>query len=135
MIPKISDEQWMCATVYMEARGEPYEGKLGVAFVILNRSRAKKQSISDVCLSPWQFSAWNTNERTRLILDTIVENDWQECARAVKEALSGTASDPTHGANSYLNKDVVIRVAGKLPSWYSQDKVTVTIGLHTFLIV
>lgn len=133
MIQIITDEQWLCATVYQEARGEPYEGKLAVAYVVLNRCKERRQSIPDVVLAKWQFSAWNTDSPTRMTLDTINFDNWKDCSDAVTEAMGGKSSDPTHGANAYLNIDTVIRVAGKLPSWYDAEKVTVTIGHHTFL--
>lgn len=132
-IPAISELQFLCATVYQEAAGESYDGKLAVAYVIMNRSRYRKQSITDVCLAPFQFSCWNTDSPTRSRLDKLNVDAWMECEEAVDAAYHATEPDPTKGADAYLNIDTVIRVSGKLPSWYQADLVTARIGAHTFL--
>ncbi len=41
--------------VYHEARGESYNGKLAVAYVILNRSYLQGKSICKIILAPHQF--------------------------------------------------------------------------------
>ena len=51
----------MAATVWGEARGEPFEGKVAVAWVIINRSRKPGwwgEDIRSVCSARWQFSCW-----------------------------------------------------------------------------
>jgi len=47
-------------TILGEARGEGMEGMAGVASVIQTRMIERKQSASQVCLSPKQFSFWNS---------------------------------------------------------------------------
>jgi N-acetylmuramoyl-L-alanine amidase len=49
-------------TLWGEARGEPIEGRIGVACVIRNRVRAHTwfgDGYDGVCLAPQQFSCWN----------------------------------------------------------------------------
>ena len=46
-------------TILGEARGEGFEGMAGVASVIQTRAIERKQTPSQVCLSPKQFSFWN----------------------------------------------------------------------------
>jgi spore germination cell wall hydrolase CwlJ-like protein len=46
-------------TLYAEARGEPFKGKLAVAAVIQTRARLSKVSLTDICLKDQQFSCWN----------------------------------------------------------------------------
>jgi spore germination cell wall hydrolase CwlJ-like protein len=46
-------------TILGEARGEGFEGMAGVASVIQTRAIERKQTASQVCLSPKQFSFWN----------------------------------------------------------------------------
>ncbi len=46
-------------TIYAEARGEPFKGKLAVASVINTRARLKMLSLHGVCLQDKQFSCWN----------------------------------------------------------------------------
>ncbi|MFH4984087.1 hypothetical protein AB6A40_010796 [Gnathostoma spinigerum] len=47
-------------TIYYEARGEPRNGQIAVANVILNRMRHPgfPNAIADVCLSAHQFECW-----------------------------------------------------------------------------
>ena len=46
-------------TILGDARGEGFEGMAGVASVIQTRAIERKQTASQVCLSPKQFSFWN----------------------------------------------------------------------------
>jgi spore germination cell wall hydrolase CwlJ-like protein len=46
-------------TLYAEARGEPFKGKLAVAAVIQTRARLSGASLTDICLKDQQFSCWN----------------------------------------------------------------------------
>ena len=125
-------------TVAMEAEGEPLEGKVGVAFVIINRSRLWKRSIADVCLKGYQFSCWNTESPTRLRLDIINDKIMAEAEHAAYGAyFSGTPYstivDPTNGATHYLNKEETKRLTGgRLPKWIDAMKEMATIGNHTF---
>ena len=64
-IPSLDDLTLLAATVKMEAEGEPYAGKLAVAFVICNRARYHGRSLKDVIFDPYDFSCWNTASPTR----------------------------------------------------------------------
>lgn len=133
-IPPISQSQWLCATVYQEASGEPFTGKLGVAYVVLNRAKERRTTISDIVLKKMAFSCWNSDSPTRNTMDTIDLRAWEECAVASEAALGGSLEDPTQGANHYLNERLTIKIrGGSLPAWYDPEKVTVRIGQHTFL--
>ena len=46
-------------TLYAEARGESFEGKIAVASVIKTRSLRSGKSLAEVCLQDKQFSGWN----------------------------------------------------------------------------
>ncbi len=135
MLPRVSDVDWMAMTIKMEAGGEPYPGKLAVAYVIRNRSSKTGKSISDVVLDPWDFSAWNTESRGRLHLDDADHAAvWWDCYKAASSAYFQLECDPTKGATHYLNVELTKKIrGGSLPSWYDQEKVTVVIDQHTFL--
>jgi N-acetylmuramoyl-L-alanine amidase len=126
---------WLAMTVWMEAQGEPDEGKLAVAHVIMNRARKRKKTVGFVCLEKLQFSCWNSDSPVRLRLPDIENEDptWKACAEAAAGAVDGSKPDPTKGADHYLNEAVVKKAAGKLPSWFQPDRVTARIGNHTFL--
>lgn len=130
-----SDLDWAAMTIKMEAEGEPYEGKLGVAFVIANRMRAKSLSASDVVLRSFQFSCWNTTEPTRLRLDDFDTNRavWADSYKAAAAALFGIVSDPTRGATSYLNP-AVTTAEQEQRAGYVRANVRATLGRHHFFI-
>jgi len=114
----------------MEAGGEPYEGKLGVSFAIMNRG----QSVIDTVLRSYQFSAWNTDSPTRQRIDDTPPLAFRECFKAACAAFFGLSPDPTKGATHYLNEEATRRQrGGKLPNWFVETKVTARIGRHTFL--
>lgn len=86
-----NDIQLMANAVYGEARGEPYEGQVAVAAVILNRVRSSTfpNTISGVIFEPRAFTAvadgqiWLTpNDRAReAVLDAI--NGWDPSSNAL----------------------------------------------------
>ena len=47
-------------TLYAEARGEPFKGKMAVAAVIQTRARLAGTALAETCLQEKQFSCWNT---------------------------------------------------------------------------
>lgn len=59
----VSDRYLLAAIVYAESGGEPYEGQLAVANVVLNRLRSGYygNTLSDVIYAPYQFSATDTS--------------------------------------------------------------------------
>ena len=129
-----SDEEdiyWLAVTVLQEAGGEPYEGKLGVAWSIINRCRTKSLRVPEIVLAPWQYSCFNTNSPTRRLVVTRHQGTWNECMRAAEAAYKGLEPDPTHGSTHYLRPDVL----PKLPSWYQPKLVRAALGKHRFLQV
>ncbi|KKL65512.1 hypothetical protein LCGC14_2154280, partial [marine sediment metagenome] len=102
-VERVNELFLLTATVAMEAEGEPYKGKLAVAYVIVNRARPMSgvpfKSISDVVLDPYDFSAWNTKGGRQLALDTIGSKAWGESEKAAHSAYYGIEKDPTLGAD------------------------------------
>ena len=83
-----AEQKMIEKVVYQESRGEPYEGQVAVAAVVLNRYKfnKKKQSIEEIVTAPNQFA--NISGVTQKML-----NAYPNCEKAVKEALKG--KDPT----------------------------------------
>ena len=118
------------ATIYGEASGEPYLGKLAVAEVILNRMRAKHQSdgtVAGTVLKPWQFSIWNTREPRRVKVCQLDYEDVvvRECAAAWLEARD-KGSDVAQGALYYHSCDI------RPPVWAKEMKLLAAVGRHLF---
>lgn len=124
---------WLAVSTWMEARGEPYLGKLAVVYTQLTRVKDKRwpDSIEDVIWQPYQFSWTNPGDPNRMKLDDVDWNDpeFQECHKAASSAFYGLEPDPTGGANHYINRAALSRV----PNWYDSSKVTIVIARHEFL--
>lgn len=88
----------MAQIVYAESKGEPYEGKIAVASVILNRVLDPKfpQSISGVIFQPNAFSC--------VVDGTISVTPTDECFSAVYDAIEG--NDPTGEALFFYNPEI-----------------------------
>lgn len=121
---------FLSITILQEAGGEPFEGKLAVAYTIMNRGG----SVTDTVLRSYQFSCWNTDSPTRITIDTASEEVLRECYKASCGAYFKLVPDPTKGATHYLNEELTRKIrGGNLPGWFDETKVTVRIGKHTFL--
>lgn len=113
-----NDIQLMANAVYGEARGEPYEGKVAVAAVILNRvnSSSFPNTISGVIFEPRAFTAvadgqiWLTPDET--------------AKEAVMDAINGW--DPTGKAEYYFNPDTATS------AWIWSRPQIKRIGKHIF---
>jgi len=125
----ISDDTIAALNIWMEARGEAFEGKVAVAEVIRNRLKAGRwgKTVIQVVLSPYQFSGWNTNDPNRIKALLLDDSDpkYQECVRAWQTARSNT--NFAKGAMFYFNPKVV-----KAPAWATPQKFLTTIGNHKF---
>lgn len=126
----ITDDSIGIVTVFQEAEGEPYEGKVACAEVILRRTKRKFMSdgtVAGTCLRRLQFSGWNDNSPNRirsLQIDTSnpVVND---CVRAWAEAEHGSNLAPE--CLHYFNAHIVN------PPWAKDAEVVAVIGNHTFV--
>lgn len=110
--------------VYFEARGEPIEGQLAVAEVVLNRAQSGRYpgTICQVVTQPWQFS---------FVRDGIIpradrsSDSWR---RAVAVARIAEA-----GASRLLPRNVLWYHADYVnPTWGRRLARNTKIGLHIF---
>jgi spore germination cell wall hydrolase CwlJ-like protein len=116
----MSDELKCLATaVYFEARGEPLEGQLAVAQVILNRVATGRfaSSICGVVNQPGQF----TFSRNRAPL--AASSDWK-----IAQAIATIAQD---GTREIAPRAIAFHAARLAPNWSNMEKVS-KIGNHVF---
>lgn len=115
-----SDLYLLAKTVYAEARGESYVGKVAVAAVILNRVKHPSfpNTVAGVVYQPWAFTAVYDGQIN-------LEPD-QECYSAAQDALNGW--DPTYGCIYYYNPETATS------EWIYSRQVVTTIGSHVFAI-
>lgn len=129
--PAQGDTQWQCLTeaVYFEARGEPMEGQIAVAEVILNRVDAGNYP-SDICgvvnqgtgrLHACQFSYTCDG-----IPEQVTEPDaWQLAGKIARRLIDGAPRRLTQDATHY-HADYVA------PSWAQVYPQTAQVGRHLF---
>ncbi|SFL84614.1 N-acetylmuramoyl-L-alanine amidase [Gracilibacillus orientalis] len=115
-----NDIQIMANAVYGEARGEPFEGQVAVASVILNRveSSTFPNTVSGVIFEPRAFTAVSDGQIW------LTPND--NAKRAVLDAINGW--DPTGEALYYFNPDTATS------DWIWSRQQIKRIGKHIFCI-
>ena len=127
--PDIYDFDILARTVYGEARGEPMEGKIAVARVVVNRwLHATDQTLEAVCKKPFQFSCWNSTDPNEPKIRAVGYEDpvLRECMIAGLTAMNlKPEQDPTMGARHYCTLSAT-------PEWIQGRHPTVNIGRHQF---
>jgi spore germination cell wall hydrolase CwlJ-like protein len=119
----------LARTVYGEARGESFQGKIAVAHVVLNRVAKESwygKTIHGVCKKRWQFSSWNQNDpnRAKILAVTLSDKVFRACFLATLSATE-KGGDPTEGSTHYHHVDI-------LPRWAKGQVPVVSIGAHLF---
>jgi len=117
------DIECLALTIYFEARGEPQEGKIAVAFVVLNRVKSKKfpSSICDVVFDRCQFS-WTCDK-----ISNIPKNKhaWNKSKQLATDILAHKYKDNTKGAQFFHKKTIT-------PKWAKSLTLTTVIDNHKF---
>lgn len=115
-----NDKQLLARAVNGEARGEPYEGQVAVAAVILNRVRHSSfpNTISGVIYQPGAFTAVSDGQ-----INVPIDPN-STVYKACTDALSGW--DPSNGAIYYFNPDTATN------KWIWSRPLIVKIGKHRF---
>jgi N-acetylmuramoyl-L-alanine amidase len=128
-----SDREIIARTIYGEARGEPDEGKLAIANVIMNRAASGVKWWGDsprsICLAPWQFSCWNRNDPNRTVILSVTPQDevYAFCLGLADQFVSRALVDNTGGATNYYSKELPVP-----PAWADDRTPTAEIGNHIF---
>ena len=112
------DLQLMARAVNGEARGEPYEGQVAVAAVILNRVKHSSfpNSVSGVIYQPGAFTAVSDGQ-----INVPIASD-STVYKACQDAMNGW--DPSGGAIYYFNPDTATS------SWIWSRTLIKQIGKH-----
>ena len=120
-----SDDLVAIKTIYLEARGESFEGQVAVGEVIRNRAAIGGwwgNTVKKVCLRDYQFSCWNDLPKSEESLRIVWKDSFNESAKAWKVSRT---SNLVNGATHYCRYDC-------WPAWRSKLKFIKRIGNHLF---
>lgn len=125
------DAAIVARTIYGEARGEPPDGKLAVAYSIVNRWKSKRwfagKTLASTAMKADQYTCWSTRDPNREKMCDLADADLAECQAAALAAILGTVADPTDGCTHYH-----AAAMETYPSWALGKAPRVTIGRHHF---
>lgn len=135
----MNDAETLARTIWGEARGEDYSGRIAVGCVIRNRVKSsilwwKRSPLEGeyvkVCRCPKQFSCWNEDDPNLAKLESVDESDddYAECLDISKGLIIGEVPDITDGATHYYATSMK-----ESPKWASKLYATRRIGRHIFL--
>lgn len=122
-----SDDTLAALTIYLEARGESFAGKLAVAAVIRNRMKYKYHSdgtVTGTVLRPKQFEPWIGRHPKDVKFDPT-NRKMLECLLAWNLVQDGR--NIVDGAVLFYNPHLV-----KTPRWAQVNRKVATIGGHEF---
>ncbi|MCH8189050.1 MAG: cell wall hydrolase [Proteobacteria bacterium] len=129
--PKLlsTGERCMAQAIYFEARGEPFEGQLAVAQVILNRVRDKRYP-NEICAVVFENETWRDRCQFSFACDGRSDRpkDFSAWVSAIKTARmvgTGHMRDVTYASTHYHAEYVK-------PEWAARFHRTVKIGRHYF---
>ncbi|WP_429841973.1 cell wall hydrolase [Brevibacillus sp. FIR094] len=112
------DMELLARLVYAEGRGEPYEGQVAIAAVVLNRVASDEfpNTVREVIYAPNAFSPVHDGNLTH--------KSNESTRKAVQDAVNG--KDPSNGSVYFFNPDTATS------KWIWSRPVTVEIGNHRF---
>ena len=136
-----AQEKCLAVTIYGEARSEPEQGQIAVAYTILNRA-AKHRTLCDVALAPKQYSVFNNNPKLRAIAvslhlipeqkNIIDQKSWAQAVEVARMVSRNYVEDPTDGATHYLASKIMKSKHYHYPKWSKEYKMVKEIENHKF---
>lgn len=123
-----NDIDILARTIFGEARGELFGGKVAVANVVINRAAERTLTVAEVCQQPHQFSCWNVGDVNREIIEAVTDDNnsvFQICLSIAGAVFRGEIPDTTFGSRHY-------HTITSNPSWSRGHVPVVRIGAHFF---
>jgi len=126
----MADRTFLALTIYREARGEPRDGKIGVAMTCLNRVSRPSwwgKDIMGVLFKKWQYSSLTDPKDKQLTIWPVSGGAlWNECLQIACDALDGKLENPVPGADSYYDTSILP------PKWTDSARFVAKIGRLVF---
>ena len=122
-------------TVWREARNQTDEGKLAVAYTLVERAsrpgwwnKGRVGSVVAVATMPWQYSSITDPSDPQLrYFPGESDAQWDACVTAMRQALAGAQPNPAPGADSYYAVSMPIP-----PKWATPQSFVKQVGDHRF---
>lgn len=122
-LKQVKEIECIAHAVYHEARGEPYEGQLAVAYVVVNRKLDKEFS-SNACQVVYQKAQFTDILLTK---PNTKSTSWRRAIEIATEAYFQLEDDPTNGSRFFYAPDKI-----NTPRWAYNQVGAVRIGAHRF---
>ena len=122
-------DRCMAQAIYFEARGEPFEGQLAVAQVVLNRVRDERYP-NETCAVVFENETWRHRCQFSFACDGRSDRPrdlsaWVSAIKTARMVGTGHLRDLTQASTHYHAEYVA-------PEWASRFRQTVKIGRHYF---
>jgi spore germination cell wall hydrolase CwlJ-like protein len=127
-----NDLNTLAKTIYGEGRGELYKfgiaSLIAIANVVVNRKNKNfAKTIAGVCLAPYQFSCWNSNDANYEKVKNIADENsiFRICLDVAKNVLLEKWPDLTDGCDHYHERTI-------RPFWAAYLEPKRVFGSHYF---
>ena len=124
-----ADAVFMALCLWREARGEPREGKIAVAWSIMNRlaSPSWGNTLMAVLFQRLQYSSLTYSSDPQLALWPKDDDPaWRDSLEIADGVIEGRIDNPIDGADSYFSDSIVA------PKWATVSTFVKKIGRHEF---
>ncbi len=128
----ISDTVFLALTLWREARSEPHDGKVAVAWSILNRVRRPSwwgNDVMSVVTKKWQYSSLtDPNDKQLTRWPESKDASWWECVQIARDLVHGAnLPNLAPGADSYYAVSMPVP-----PKWATPETFVAQVGGHRF---
>jgi hypothetical protein len=117
----------LARTLYGEAKANDMADATAIACVVMNRVALPNwpDDVEAVCIQPYQFSCWNTNDPNRARIFKASGSWFNQCVQLAMQAIEHKLSDPTQCSTHYHTPKVK-------PAWSRSKKPVYQTGGHVF---
>ena len=126
----------LARTIFGEARGESDQGKIGVAYTVVNRVSIAQarggywwgNTIREVCLKPSQYSCWNTSDPNRATILAVRPGNriFDRCLVIARQVIDQAIANPVDRSTHYYATYIAA------PNWVRGATFVVQLGVHKF---
>lgn len=125
-----AEMECLAQAIYFEARGEPEDGQIAVAQIVINRSKSSRYPAT-LCGVVYQNSTRRNGCQFSFACDGSPERvrdqrSWARAQRIARDVAAGTESIPDLARSLHYHANYVT------PSWASRMAVAYRVGAHIF---